>query len=47
MNGGKAESVAAWQSSTVTKSFNGSDVSYKSYTCKTIGLGGFDLKVTF
>lgn len=47
MNGGKAESVAAWQPSTVTKSINGKDVSYTRYTCKTNGLGGFDLKVTF
>lgn len=47
MNGGKSESVAAWQSSTITKTINGSEVSYTRYTCKTNGLGGFDLKVSF
>ena len=47
MNGGKAESVAAWTSTSITKTINGADVSYKRYTCKTNGLGGFDLKVTF
>lgn len=47
MNGGKTESVAAWASTSITKTINGAEVSYKRYTCKTNGLGGFDLKVTF